>query len=68
MMVWKKLSKGNFIHKSDFLGTYLVVQWLGLHAFTAKGAGSLPGQGTKITQDVWHSQKKKKNLNKNKVK
>ena len=24
--------------------------WLGLHAFTAKGAGSVPGQGTKIPQ------------------
>ena len=28
----------------------LVVQWLGLHTFTAKDAGSIPGWGTKIPQ------------------
>ena len=27
-----------------------MVQWLGLCTFTAKGAGSIPGQGTKIPQ------------------
>ena len=27
-----------------------MVQWLGFHAFTAKRAGSIPGQGTKIPQ------------------
>ena len=37
-----------------------MVQWLGLHAFTAKGTGSVPGQETKIPQAVWCSQKKKK--------
>ena len=26
-------------------------------ALTAKGPGSIPGQGTKISQDVQHSQK-----------
>ena len=31
----------------------LAVQWLGLCAFTAEGAGSFPGQGTKIPQAVW---------------
>ena len=31
----------------------LAVQWLGLHAFTAKGVGSVPGQGTKIPQAAW---------------
>ena len=30
----------------------LVVQWLGLSAFTAKGMGSTPGRGTKILQAV----------------
>ena len=40
----------------------LVVQWLGLCAFTAEGLGSIPGQGTKIPQATWHSQRiKKKN-------
>ena len=38
----------------------LVVQWLGLHAFTAEGAGSIPGRGTKIPQASQHGQKKKK--------
>ena len=28
----------------------LVVQWLGLHAFTAEGARSVPDGGTKIPQ------------------
>ena len=31
----------------------LVGQWLGLHAFTAKGLGSTPGQGTKTLQAAW---------------
>ena len=33
----------------------LAVQWLGLHAenFTAKGVGSVPGQGTKVPQASW---------------
>ena len=30
------------------MGTSLEVQWLGLHASTAGGMGSIPGQGTKI--------------------
>ena len=30
----------------------LVVQWLGLSAFTAKGMGSTPGRETKILQAV----------------
>ena len=29
-------------------GNSLVVQWLGLCAFSAEGQGSIPGQGTKI--------------------
>ena len=35
-------------------------QWLGLHPFTAKGPGSIPGQGTKIPQAGRHGKKKKK--------
>ena len=42
------------------IGNSLVVQWLGLCAFTAEGQGSVPGQGTKIPQAKWHGQKKKK--------
>ena len=37
-----------------------MVPWFGLHAFTAKGEGSVPGGGTMIFQAVWHGQKKKK--------
>ena len=44
--------------KTQILGNSLVVQWLGLFAFTAKDLGSIPGQGTKIPQAAWHGQKK----------
>ena len=37
-----------------------MVQGLGLSAFTAKGPGSIPDQGSKILQAVQHSGKKKK--------
>ena len=39
-------------------GNSLVVQWLGLCAFTAKGTGSVPVWRTKIPQ-VWPKKKKK---------
>ena len=39
-----------------------MVQWLRLHATNAEGAGSIPGQGTKIPHAMWHGQKKKKTL------
>ena len=41
-------------------GNSLLVQWLGLRALTARGPGSIPGWRTKIPQDTWHGQKKKK--------
>ena len=41
------------------IGNSLVVQWLGLHAFTAEDLGSIPGWGTKIPQAVQNGQKKK---------
>ena len=34
-----------------------MVQWLGLHAFTAKGLGSNPDQGTKVLHAMQRSQK-----------
>ena len=37
-------------NRKDSPGNSLVVQWLGLCAFTGKGAGSILGQGTKILQ------------------
>ena len=33
-------------------GNFLAVQWLGLHAFSAEGLGSIPSQRTKILQDM----------------
>ena len=42
-------------------GNSLVVQWLGLGAFTAMGPGSTPGQGTKVPQAARRSQKTKQN-------
>ena len=41
-------------------GNSLAVQWLRLHAFTAKGMSSIPGQGTKILQAVQYGQKRNK--------
>ena len=40
---------------------FLVVQWLALCAFTAKGLGSIFDQRTKISQATWHGQKNKEN-------
>ena len=40
--------------------TSLAVQWLGLCASTALGAGLIPGRGTKIPYAVRHGQKIKK--------
>ena len=34
--------------KSYCIGTSLVVQWLRLHTFSARGVGLSPGQGSKI--------------------
>ena len=34
-----------------------MIQWLGLHALTAKGLGLIPGWGTKIPQAACYSQK-----------
>ena len=41
----------------------LAVQWLGVHALTAEGPGSIPSRGTKISEAVWRRQKKKKKKN-----
>ena len=41
-----------------FYGNSLVIQWLGLHALTAKGPGYIPGPGNKVPQAVWYSPKK----------
>ena len=35
----------------------LAVQWLRVHASTIGGVELIPGRGTGIPQDTWHSQK-----------
>ena len=45
------------------IGNSLVVQWLGLCAFTAEGRGSIPGLGTKILASCAAARKKKKSKN-----
>ena len=47
------------------VGTSLVVQGLRLRTSNARGAGLIPGPGTKIPHAPWHDQKIK---NKNKIK
>lgn len=43
-------------------GTSLAGRWLGLHAFTARVVGSVPGQGTRILHVALLGQKKKKRI------
>ena len=56
LLLWKVSCENPFLcpcqetlDNSD-AGTYLVVQRLGLRAFTPKVVGSIPGQGTKSLQ------------------
>ena len=42
--------------KDNIFGTSLVVQWLGLCAFTTKHTASVCGWRAKIPQDVWCGQ------------
>ena len=53
-----------FSHLSKILilGNSLAVQWLRLHAFTAKDPYLIPGQGTKMPQITWRGLKKIKIL------
>ena len=37
-----------------------MIQWLGVHVSTARGMGSIPGQGSKIPQATQCSQKERK--------
>ena len=54
------------VRQSDLsLGISLAVQWLRLHASTAGGAGSTPGQRTKILQVAGHGQSINQSINKN---
>ena len=40
-------------------GNCLVVQWLGLSIFTAKGPGSIPSQENQIPEASWHCRETK---------
>jgi len=52
------LSHRNILIKNNFIiGISLVIQALKLHVTNAGGAGLIPGQGTKIPQAMWYSQK-----------
>jgi len=54
----QNLSKIVSFKKVQF-GTSLGVQWLRLHASTAGGVGSIPGQGTKIPYaSAWPKKKR----------
>ena len=53
-----------FSHQEE--GNSLVAQWLELRAFTAEGAGSIPGRGTKVPQATQCSQKTKNKKQKTK--
>ena len=44
------------------LGTSLIVQLLGLGAFTAMALGSVPSQGTKLFHVMWPKRKKEKKI------
>ena len=55
----KKKKRLYKIHsKEDNLENSLAVRWVGLHSFTAKGAGSILGRGTKVPQAKGHGEKK----------
>ena len=41
------------------MGTFLILQWLGLSTSTAEGMGSFPGQGIKILHPTLHGQNPK---------
>ena len=51
-----------FCDQKSICRTSLVVQWLRLHASTAKNVGSIPSQGTKIPHATHCGQNKRKSL------
>ena len=53
------LADNGIRHRSERSGTSLAVQWLRLCTSSAGGAGSIPGQGTRILHAAWYGQKRK---------
>ena len=58
--LWTLYGLGVYSAKMSWVGNSPAVQGLGFCAFAAKGAGSIPGWGTKILQAVQPQKKKKK--------
>ena len=62
LLVLTSVFAGGFLGFSSIrmlsVRSILMVQGLGLWAFTAKGSGSIPGWGTKIPQAVWYGKTK----------
>ena len=58
--LWTLYGLGVYSAKMSWVGNSLAVQGLGFCAFAAKGAGSIPGWGTKILQAVQPQKKKKR--------
>ena len=48
------------VYKRNTFGTFLVVQWLRLHASNAGGTGSIPSWGTKIPHVMRPKDKERK--------
>ena len=59
----ERLSACSLFLSFEILGTYLVIQWLGLWASTAKCSCLIPGWRTKIPHAAWHHQKNKQTKN-----
>ena len=60
-LINKLISENDTYYKANAVdGNSQSVWWLGLHASTARGPGSLPGRGTKILQAARCGPKKKK--------
>ena len=60
---WRQIcirEKEDFFSSLKHRGNSLAVQWLGPHAFTAKGVGSIPSWETKILQALWLGQEKER--------
>ena len=58
--MWAQIQSDYCQYKKRKFRNSLEVQWLELHAFTAKGPGSVPGWGAKILRAERHGPKKKR--------
>ena len=56
LILWGTLEQKLYLNK--YSGNSLAVQWVGLHASTAGGTGSMILGWVRSLQTAWHSQKK----------